>query len=121
MNSSNPNLQQTAEQLAHHLAKLFSVSDGRDLVPGLGQGHERSNHEAIRSWVSRKLISLGPTSDADPLAYLIERFASDLVDLFPSESEQLAECVVLRIPEPNRHCFGATRKEARIIPFKPRI
>ena len=62
----------------------FQIPPGMDLVLLVGNGDERNNHEALRTWVGSELVTLDGLSPPEQLARLELRLA-DRFDMSAGE------------------------------------
>lgn len=70
---------QMVSRLVSALECSFNIQQGNHLVLALGDGHENSNHDALRTWVNRQMQQ-----------YQIDSAAS----LLPKLSDELNRCLV---------------------------
>lgn len=66
--------------LAESLAMIAKVPEGRHLIAVIGSGNERSNIEALVTWISAKEKTLRSLRNIgiDPLDYLYAEFLSEV-------------------------------------------
>ncbi|WP_449285366.1 hypothetical protein [Marinobacter sp. PE14] len=66
--------------LASALTVAMNITPGNQLVMALGAGDERSNTEALETWVQFQLVPLRGMTNQQLLAELIERLERQLAD-----------------------------------------
>lgn len=66
--------------LASALTVAMNITPGNQLVMALGAGDERSNTEALETWVQLQLVPLRGMTNQQLLAELIQRLERQLAD-----------------------------------------
>lgn len=66
--------------LASALTVAMNITPGNQLVMALGAGDERSNTEALETWVQLQLVPLRGMTSQQLLAELIQRLERQLAD-----------------------------------------
>lgn len=69
-----------ARNLASSLAIAVNLAPGNQLVLALGAGDERSNKEALETWVRLQLVPLRGMTNEQLLAELLQRLERQLAD-----------------------------------------
>lgn len=66
--------------LAAALSSALNITPGTQLIMSLGAGDERSNLQALETWVRIELTSLGSMTSQQQLGELLSRLERRLVD-----------------------------------------
>lgn len=106
--------------LTKGLMRHFRIKNDNSLVFLIGQGHERSNEAALRSWVGSKVGNGSFAPERNLFDNLTEDLTRELADLFPDETEQLADLVVSHIPVSPTDVNPSPPRGCRVLEFKPR-
>lgn len=79
----NHQVKRKISNLTDSLIVIAGITEGRQLIEMIGAGHERSNTEALHTWVAFELKHCGLCED-NQLDYLYARLMMVLGDFTPS-------------------------------------